>query len=105
MFKTSLAITLLLAASPALAQSNANPVTARVQIADLNLSSTAGVAELDRRIDAAVKTVCSDNYARELWLKFAVKTCRIKAVDGATRQRNIFIARARDERSIQTAAR
>lgn len=42
----------LLAASPALAQSTT------LRYSDLDLSSAAGQAELERRIDAAVRQVC-----------------------------------------------
>jgi UrcA family protein len=59
MFTALASLSLLLAAAPAVQQDSATP-TARVQLSDLNLASAAGRAELDRRLDRAVATVCPD---------------------------------------------
>ena len=52
-------LSLLLAAAPAVTQDTAT-ATARVQVSDLNLNRAAGRAELDKRLDRAVDTVCPD---------------------------------------------
>ena len=53
--------TLALACVPAFAMStNAFAAPARVQVADLDLSTQAGVHEFDRRTDAAASRFCND---------------------------------------------
>jgi UrcA family protein len=58
MFKP-IAIALLLASAPSLAGTPAAP-TARVQVADLDLATPAGLNQFDRRLAAAVRALCPD---------------------------------------------
>lgn len=51
----------------------------RVSYADLNLASPAGRAELDRRIDRALDTVCPAAPTRLLAEVEAVERCRAEA--------------------------
>jgi len=52
--------------------------TAEVRHADLNLASTAGKAELDRRIERAAKQVCSEDFRAGTRIKdhSAVNRCK-----------------------------
>jgi UrcA family protein len=60
--------------------------TAIVTYADLNLSSTAGVAALDQRISAAASQICGTVDIRDLQGKAAVNACRTTAVRSAAAQ-------------------
>ena len=63
-----------LSISPAFAKPIA-PTTRVVSYADLDLSSAAGQARLDRRIEAAVREVCGDATNFELARREAVRDC------------------------------
>ncbi|MES2442290.1 MAG: UrcA family protein [Pseudomonadota bacterium] len=87
------ALALLLAATPLAAQDPA--ATARVQVSDLNLHTAAGRAELDRRLNRAVATVCpaaSDN--RALRQVQQAQGCRDAALATVTKQRHSALAAA-----------
>jgi UrcA family protein len=63
-----------LTASPVLAKRIA-PEVRTVSYADLDLSSAAGRARLDRRIDASVRDVCGDAPSFDLARRHAVREC------------------------------
>jgi UrcA family protein len=80
------------ATAPAQAQ---DLVTINVSYADLNLSSTAGAAVLQRRIDAAVGQNCGRADNRDLEQRAAVAQCRREVAIGADEQSRQAIAKAR----------
>lgn len=90
------------AAAPAL--SVPGEVSARVSVADLDLTTRAGVAELDRRIHRAAARICIANRPRTPIEMRAEARCRMEAIAGAAQQRERAIAAARAER-MELAAR
>jgi len=60
--------------------------TAIVTYADLNLSSTAGVAALNHRISVAARRICGEADIRDLQRQAAVDACRATAVRSAAPQ-------------------
>jgi UrcA family protein len=94
MTKTIATLALLLAAAiPANAQAQqGHPATVRVSTADLNLSSPAGVAALDRRIDRAIDTVCPASQSGDFTEKLAVKNCRNATAANVALQREQALA-------------
>jgi len=60
--------------------------TALVSYADLNVSSTAGVAALNRRISAAASRICGTADIRDLQGTAAVHTCRTTAIRSTVSQ-------------------
>jgi UrcA family protein len=105
MLKTSLmaaAAICAAAAAPALAQEADVAAPQRsVSYADLNLSSPAGVATLDRRIDMAVTLVCASADLRDLRAWEAIDHCRAEARSKVELTRNALLASAK----AQTAAK
>ena len=79
MIKTSLILAAsLLAAIPAPAFAKPEVTVSRiVRYADLNLNSAAGRRQLERRIDAAVRAVCSEALPTDLRSTVEVQQCRI----------------------------
>jgi UrcA family protein len=79
MIKTSLILAAsLLAVIPAPAFATTETIVVRtVRYADLNLNSPAGRRQLDRRIDAAVRAVCSAALPSDLRSSVEVQQCRI----------------------------
>ena len=73
----------------------------RIAIADLNLTSPAGIATLDARIRRAVRRLCPDSV--ELARRMAARSCRAKAIKQVARQRDTLIARAQAERAGRVA--
>ena len=86
----------LLAATPVMAQ--AEIVTRSVRVADLDLRSPAGVAELDRRIDRAARQVCETNGVKPIREHRIAETCRTAAVAGAVGDREAKLAAAQTTR-------
>ena len=95
MLKIILTTALLATAAPALAQSDGDTLQVHVSYRDLALRRSADVHELDRRLHAALKTVCPDNTPDT----FAVKYCRQAAAAdlGHQRARVLRTARAGDK--------
>jgi len=81
----------LLAATP-LPDAAAPSIT--VSFHDLNLQTKAGRAELDRRLDRAVRAVCPAPGHRELRQAQAAEACRAVAVRSANQQRQVALASA-----------
>lgn len=78
--------------------------TARVSFADLNLSTRAGQASLDRRIERAIESMCGQEPSANLELAAPVWKCRAAAQASARRQRELAVASAQ-QRSIEIASR
>jgi len=59
-----------------------------VRYDDLNLSTTAGVDALYRRISAAARDVCPDIYSRDTHTVLAAQRCQAAAISKAVSQVN-----------------
>ncbi len=97
--KTILILAAAAAASftvPALAESPSfDTRTAAVSVANLDLSSAAGIRELDRRIGAAARDACGTPSVADPKGRQKAKTCRADAIAGASEQRSRAIEAAR----------
>ena len=71
------------------------PHAARIAYDDLDLGSARGIAELDRRIDGAVRDYCGTASDINLRGKNDVRRCRVEARAGAARQREQALAASR----------
>ena len=91
-----------LAANPAHAGWS-DPARQIVSYADLDLSTPAGVATLDGRIDRAIRKVCGKAYM-DLNTSQAVRQCRKDTFSSVQHQRASVLAAATDK-SIQFSAR
>jgi UrcA family protein len=77
---------ILIAAATLAAAITASPVLAKpispgvrtVAYADLDLSSLAGRARLERRVDAAVRDVCGEAPSFDIARRQAVRQCRVE---------------------------
>jgi len=72
---------------------------------DLDLGNPAGVAELDRRIDRAIKEVCPDHWASDFRRRNKIAKCHATKRAQVESQRAAAIAAARPARAAVTAAR
>ena len=88
----------LAAANPAQAE------TRTVRYADLDLTSPAGQAALDRRLENAVRQVCGDPYPIDLQTVNEVSRCRRETRANIQAQRNDALAQAQNSR-VQLSAR
>src|SRR3954462_9139638 len=88
------AVTGAVTGAPAFAQP-AGPATIAVHTADLDLGSRAGVAALDRRIQAAVEIACGDLSDVDLHGKNAAQRCRADVRAQVASQRADAIALTR----------
>ena len=79
--------------------------TARVSYADLNLSTPAGRATLDRRIQHAIDGMCGRAPSGNLDVAAPVWQCRSAAEASATSQRQLAFEAARQGSTIQLAVR
>jgi UrcA family protein len=82
----------LLAAPAATTDPVSAPASVTVSYSDLNLRSAAGRAELDRRLDRAVRAVCPTADLRNLRAVQAADVCRTDAQAAANQQRDIALA-------------
>lgn len=94
MFRLILPAMLVLASSPfpAIAQSTQRDV--HVAYRDLDLATTAGVTELDRRIKRAITAMCPADDSTELARKAIVKRCHRILAAAVASQRTWAIASA-----------
>ena len=88
------------AVSPARAESD----TQVVSYADLDLTSPAGQAALDRRLNAAIRQVCGRPFPIDLQTHRQVQQCRSQTAAIVQAQRNDAFAQANSNR-IQLSAR
>ncbi len=80
------------------AAAQAQEASVPVGYADLDLTSEAGVARFDNRIDAAIRTVCNDfPEQRTLPTALAVRKCKRDVRADVERPRQMAIARARGQ--------
>jgi UrcA family protein len=97
--KTILILAAAAAASfavPALAESGAfDSRTAAISFANLDLSSEAGIRELDRRIGAAARDACGTPSVADPKGRQKARACRADAIESAGEQRSRAIEAAR----------
>ena len=98
-------LTATLAASPSIAQAPASPERVVVSYADLDLSSQAGVATLNRRILTAVQAACGPESDADPHGKNVIRECRHRAFDQAVSQTRGAIALARGDGPAVLAGR
>ena len=103
MTKVFIATLLAFTAAPALAEPPPT-ATAKVQVADLDLSTPSGQRALDRRLTRAVIEVCGAASEADLAGKNDVRRCRVDTLAGLTAVRDQRIARASGE-PIEIAVR
>lgn len=75
-----------LSASPAVAANNVQRVTAPVSYSDLNLRAAAGREQLQARIEAAARRVCSQHVGQSLADTNFRRNCRADAIEQAEAQ-------------------
>jgi UrcA family protein len=88
-----------IAAAPAFAEDGQ-----RVAFADLDLSTPAGVATLDRRIEGAVRRICGHYFPNSPASRAEVERCRSETLASVYSQRSDAIASAQT-RAVQLSAR
>lgn len=93
MTKIFLATLLAFTASPALAQPP-SAVTSVIQIADLDLSSSAGQRALDHRLTQAVNEVCGIASPADLAGQNEIRRCRVDTLASLSAERDQRIAAA-----------
>ncbi len=105
MFKV-LAFVMLAALSPvsSFAQEAQVP-TVRVGVADLNLRSVAGVEELDTRLQAAVRRVCSVPTGHDVRAQRDYRSCRRTAEQSADRARAVALSGSVERTELAAGAR
>jgi UrcA family protein len=89
MIRSIIALALIFAAAPALAQ----PPVGRVRYSDLDLATPAGVAMLDRRIGRAVERLCGGAYPTDLDAQAQVARCRLETMKSVSGPRATLLAR------------
>jgi UrcA family protein len=94
-----------LAASPSAAMAPASVERVVVGYADLDLSSRAGVAQLNRRVLTAVQTACGATSDSDLRGKNAADACRHREFAAAMAQARGAIALARGDGPTVLAGR
>jgi UrcA family protein len=93
----SLILTALLAGALA-APAHAQDLSVSVGYGDLDLSGDTGVARLDRRIDAAIDTVCGNTMGQQpLSRVMAIRKCTKETRADVSGPRQIAIAKARGQ--------
>lgn len=90
----------LAAANPVVAGQNDGRV---VSYADLDLTTPAGQAALDRRLHNAIKQVCGSAFPHDLMSRNQVRRCRSQTLADVQAQRNDALAQARNQ-AVQLAA-
>lgn len=88
MVKSIALFALVLASVPALAQ----PPAGTVRTSDLDLTTPAGVAKLDHRIDHAVAALCGTAFPTDLDARAQVDSCRAETMKSVADRRAILLA-------------
>ena len=90
MVKSLALLALILAAAPAAAE----PSAATVRTADLDLSTPAGIARLDRRIERAIDLLCGTAFPTDLDAQAEIGRCRAETMKSVSSRRAMLVARA-----------
>ena len=99
------ALAATLTATPSIAQAPASPERVVVSYADLDLSSPAGIATLNRRILSAVQAACGPESDSDPHGKNLVRQCRHRSFDQAVSQARGAISLARRDGPTVLAGR
>ena len=91
---------LAFAAIPAAAGSATVPVS----FSGLDLTTPAGIAQLDARIESAVQEICGQPFPASLQSRFAYRRCQEEARASTQSQRATALAQAQS-RGVQMASR
>ena len=94
MTKLLFALAALSATTPLAASERDGPQVARIRYADLDLSSIAGKATFDRRIEHALRIVCSDDAQAALDKRLQEIRCRRAAMVQIATRRDRLLASA-----------
>jgi len=81
---------LAVASAPASASAQQAPRQVTVSYSDLDLASTAGESELNRRVGSAVRRVCASNGTRDLKSRQIAQACAAETLANA--QRSVQLA-------------
>ena len=76
------------------AQAEPQKVQSRVEYADLDLSSAAGRAALDKRLDVAIRTVCRTRFSRSVRVVVEARACMAEVYEDVRPQRDAILAKA-----------
>jgi UrcA family protein len=79
MFKTFIIAAAVAAFIPAIASAQESPRQVSVQVADLDLTTTTGQAQANRRIEAAIRKVCDSVDQADLAQRAAARKCVVTA--------------------------
>ncbi len=90
----------LVATAPPAFAGGMEKFTTEVRYGDLNLTSDAGVAQLQRRIKAAAAKACGRTDSRDLKASQAAATCRQAAVAEAAPKIELAVANARSGQDL-----
>ena len=96
------ALAALVCTVPSAANAGDGPATEKVPYADLNLATSEGIEELDRRLDRAVMRVCGETYPRPHAITTIAQCKRVTKRD-LKPQREYAIARANGNADVQWA--
>jgi UrcA family protein len=99
----SLGTILAIGAAPASAAA-VEKFTSEVRYGDINLTSDAGVAQLQRRITNAARKICGYADARDLNGSQAVAACRRAAISAAAPKVELAVAGARNGQKLAANA-
>lgn len=94
----------LIAAAIAVSPAAASSGSQRVSFADLDLTTPAGIAELDARLERAVRDVCGEPWPRDLRGRRYIEQCRTETRATLQAQRGDALAQAQN-RAVQLASR
>lgn len=84
---------------------NAEPRTARVSLAGIDLTDPAGVAHLHRKVSRAVREVCGPEHGNlDIIRAMATRRCQKEAMNSARRQMVTAIALAEARKNNRFAA-
>ena len=99
----SMGMTLAIAAVPASAAEGVQ-FASDVRYGDLNLSSDAGVAQLQRRVASAARKVCGNADGRDIEASQAAAACRREAISSAAPKVELAVANARNGQKLAASA-
>lgn len=75
-----------------------------VSYADLDVSTEAGQRTLNRRVRSAVRKVCGNHMTAPISERLTIKQCYRSAMQGAERDVETIVARARMDRQLASAS-
>lgn len=99
--KLIFSLALAVATTPALAVDGSEGAPTRhVRVSDLNITTPAGIAALDRRINVAARAICDSPDQSDLRAKIAYRQCVAATRQAAQPQRDRLIAEAQRQQAF-----